>query len=126
MSAGTRAKTVQGILDDVTSDEDVSGVALLTADGLLLASTLSAEQEESIGERTASLFEYTSLVCRGMDYGTWAELVIRAPEGEIAFLQVDAEVALLLTLPERSTRAVALLRARRAVAALQDLGPLYP
>lgn len=118
-----RLQRMQGTLEGLVSGTpDITGCALVSDDGLIIASVLPANvDEDSVGGMASVLLSLGSRVTGELSLGDMEQVLIRADEGSTLMVGAGDGSLLIVLMTRRAKLGLVFLDVRRAA---KELGTL--
>lgn len=116
----TRAETIHHILRNlVTNTPDVEGAAVVSSDGLIVASLLSqATDEDRVSAMAAAMLALGERTSRELARGPLEQVYVKGKEGYIVLMNAGEESVLEVIAGEGAKLGLILLDMKRAAAEL--------
>lgn len=111
-------------LRDLISSGGVVAAALISTDGLAIASVLQEGiEEDRVGGMSAALLALGNRATKELRCGRMMQVIVQGDDGLILLVEVNEEIVLVLTAEQDAKLGLILLNARKTVKAiLEDLG----
>lgn len=118
-----RAQQMQSILKDlVTNTPDVEGAAMVSVDGLVIASVLPAgTDEDRVSAMAAALLSLGERTVGELQRGTLEQVYVKGAEGYIVLMQAGTETVLEVITGSGAKLGMVLLDAKRSALQLSKL-----
>jgi len=118
-----RAQQMQTVLKDlVTNTPDVEGAAMVSVDGLVIASVLPAgTDEDRVSAMAAALLSLGERTVGELQRGTLEQVYVKGAEGYIVLMQAGSETVLEVITGSAAKLGMVLLDAKRAAQQLTKL-----
>ncbi len=118
-----RAQQMQSILKDlVTNTPDVEGAAMVSVDGLVIASVLPAgTDEDRVSAMAAALLSLGERSVGELQRGTLEQVYVKGAEGYIVLMQAGTETVLEVITGSGAKLGMVLLDAKRSALQLSKL-----
>lgn len=122
-NAMNRAQRIQKVLEELSSGTpDITGAALVSDDGLIIASVLPAESDEdSIGGMASVLLSLGSRVAGELELDELEQVMIRGSAGNALMVQAGDGALLLVLMTKRAKLGLIFLDVKRASKSLADM-----
>jgi hypothetical protein len=120
MSAENRAKRIQGSLERLVSGTpDLTGAALVSDDGLIIASVLKADaDEDSVGGMASMLLSLGSRVGTELGLGNLEQVMIKGERGSALLVQAGEGALLLALMSSKAKLGLVFLDVKRSASEL--------
>ncbi len=118
-----RAQQIQSVLKDlVTNTPDVEGAAMVSVDGLVIASVLPAgTDEDRVSAMAAALLSLGERTVTELQRGSLEQVYVKGGEGYIILMQAGSECVLEVITGAAAKLGMVLLDAKRAAQQLIKL-----
>jgi predicted regulator of Ras-like GTPase activity (Roadblock/LC7/MglB family) len=115
-----RTDTLMTILQDLdASSADIQAAAVISADGLMMASMLpQGLDEDRVGAMGAALLSLGTRVARELDRGTPEQVLVKGELGYVLMVQAGPDAVLTVLASSSAKLGLVFLDARRAALAL--------
>jgi predicted regulator of Ras-like GTPase activity (Roadblock/LC7/MglB family) len=120
--AQSRTEQMVGRLRDLQQTEGVEASAVVSVDGLIMASALPAGVEEDrVSAMSAAMLSLGERIAGELGRGVLDQVYIRGDQGHVLLIPVGEEAVLTLLALENAKLGLVLLDMRRAVEDLAEL-----
>jgi len=121
--AASRASRLQSTVSTLVSGTpDIFGAAIVSDDGLMIASALGAEtDEDSIGGMASILLSLGTRAAAELGLDDLEQVLIRASKGNVLMVKAGDGGVLLILMEKRAKLGLVFLDVKRAAAVIADL-----
>lgn len=104
------------------SSPDIEGTAIVSVDGLTIASALKEEfEEDRVSAMSAAMLSLGERIARELGRGEMDQVYIKGENGSVVLMAIGTEAVLTLMAHEDAKLGLILLEMKRAVAELTEL-----
>jgi predicted regulator of Ras-like GTPase activity (Roadblock/LC7/MglB family) len=113
---------LQSILNDLSSTADVEGCAVVSLDGLTMASSLMEGMDENrVGAMSAAMLALGQKTATELARGTLDQVMVKGAEGYILLVQASKDSVLIAITNAEAKLGLVLLDIRRAAQSIAEL-----
>jgi predicted regulator of Ras-like GTPase activity (Roadblock/LC7/MglB family) len=104
------------------SSPDIEGTAIVSVDGLTIASALKEEfEEDRVSAMSAAMLSLGERIARELGRGEMDQVYIKGENGSVVLMAIGTEAVLTLMAHEDAKLGLILLEMKRAVAELSEM-----